>query len=99
MIYYFGLLVSVIIAYLQNYVTTNMSHIATSHCLLNNVCLTQLPSTVCRKMSVPRKVLLDRTTNEGVKTSIKKFDAVSMPAVKKSLTFSITYSILTHSLP
>jgi len=85
-----------IIAYLQNYVTTNMSHIATFHCLLNNVCFTQLPLTVYRKMSVPRKVWLDRTTNEGVKTSIKKYDAVSMPTVKKSLTLSITYSILHH---
>jgi ATP-dependent DNA helicase 2 subunit 1 len=28
-----------------------------------------------RKMSFPRKVWLDRTTNEGVKTSIKKYDA------------------------
>jgi hypothetical protein len=35
-------------------------------------------------MSAPRKVWLDRTTNEGVKTSTQKFDAVSMPAVKKA---------------
>jgi len=28
-----------------------------------------------RKMSVPRKVWLDRTTNVGVKTSVQKFDA------------------------
>ena len=71
-----------VIAYLQNCVATNMTHIATFHCLLNNMCLTRLPSTVYRKMSVPRKVWLDKTTNEGVKTSVKKFDAVSMPAVK-----------------
>lgn len=38
-------------------------------------------SSVYRPAYVPKKALLDRTTNEVVKTTTKKFHAVSTPGV------------------